>query len=277
MGVPRNAKDIIAKHLTGAFPEDALSVFGIPGLHVVRALPTELDTVDIRQGLMDIVLELRDAQLLHMEFQSSKEPSLDRFLVYDAHLYAQFHQTIRTIVLYIGDVGHGPEEVNAGAIRYRVENVYLREFDGDAVLDTIERHLAEGDWDVQDRIRLAFALHMNFERLTREQAFDKVVEITRKIPDRLEQNYVTALILGLSGRELSDKQEEQLKEVLRMTDVVREIEHEAEERGVRRGRQEGEFMKAIEVAKNLIRLGDSVEKAARATGLSVEDIQKLVQ
>ena len=36
-------------------------------------------------------------------------------------------------------------------------------------------------------------------------------------------------------------------------------------------------MKAIEIAKNLIRLGDSAEKAARATGLSVEDIQKLVQ
>ena len=162
-----------------------------------------------------------------------------RFLVYDAHLYAQFHQTIRTIVLYIGDAGQGPEEVNAGAIRYRVENVYLREFDGDAVLDTVSRHLSEGAWDVQDRIGLAFALHMNFERLTREQAFDKVVEITRKIPDRLEQNYVTALILGFSGREWSDKQEEQLKEVLRMTDVVREIEQEAEERGTEKGLQNG--------------------------------------
>ncbi|MHB1630590.1 MAG: hypothetical protein ACYCVB_19830 [Bacilli bacterium] len=97
MGVPRNAKDIVAKHLTGAFPEDALSVFGIPGLHVVRALPAEIDTVDIRPGLLDIVLELKDAQLLHMEFQSSKEPSLDRFLVYDAHLYAQFHQLFQLL------------------------------------------------------------------------------------------------------------------------------------------------------------------------------------
>ena len=99
MHVPRHAKDILLKHLSRAFPDDALAALGIPGIAVERAIPTELPVLEIRHGFADVVFTLRDDSLLHLEFQSSREATLDRFLAYDTQLYCQWHRRIRTIIL----------------------------------------------------------------------------------------------------------------------------------------------------------------------------------
>ncbi len=75
MRVPRNSTDILAKHLTNACPAGALDVIGIPGAHAIRALPTELDQVEIRQEFTDVVLELAAGDILHMGFQTAREPT----------------------------------------------------------------------------------------------------------------------------------------------------------------------------------------------------------
>jgi predicted transposase YdaD len=120
---------------------------------------------------------------------------------------------------------------------------------------------------------------MHFEKRPRDEAFKEVLELTRKIPDTFEQNYVTALILGLSGRNLTDAQKQLLKETMRMTDVVRELVHEIEqealEKGRKEGQQEGAEKKAREVALNLLAEGVTVDVIAKATGLSREQIEEL--
>ncbi len=79
MRMPRNATDILVKHLSGAFPSGVLDVIGLHGVEVVRALPTELDTIEIRQDFTDFVWELRDGTILHLESQTNKEYTLYRF------------------------------------------------------------------------------------------------------------------------------------------------------------------------------------------------------
>lgn len=51
----------------------------------------------------------------------------------------------------------------------------------------------------------------------------------------------------------------------------------AREEGLAEGRTEGERQKATEVAKNLLAMDMTVEMVAKATGLSVEEIEKLKQ
>lgn len=263
----RNSKDILAKHLVGALSNDALGVLGLPGIKVVQAMPTELDSVDIRQGFTDIVFELSDETIFHIEFQSKRESALYRFLLYDVRLAMKFEKKIRTVVFYIGDIFDAPDRHDIGTAQYCVENVYLNQLDGDAALDTALRHLETGDWAEQDRIRLAFALHMRFERRTEEEAFEQVLDITTRIPDQYEQNYVTTLILGLAGQSITKAQRNHLLEVLKMTDVLREFEQETLEKG----RQQG----LIEVAKKLLSTGDSVQKVVKVTGLSKEDVEAI--
>ncbi|WP_369406154.1 transposase [Alicyclobacillus kakegawensis] len=263
----RNANDVLSKHLTGACPDGVLDVIGISHAPVVRALPTELDEVVIRQQFTDIVFELETGEILHLEFQSSREATLYRFLAYDVALAERFGRKIRTIVMYTGDVHSGPDTLDIGSAKYHVENVFLNRLDGDGAIDTVKRHLEFGDWTEQDRIRLAFAFHMHFEKRTRDEAFNEVLELTRKIPDTFEQNYVTALIMGLSGRNLTDAQKQLLKETMRMTDVVREIEQEALEKG--------EYLKAVQVAQKMFRKGASVEDVVEITGLSKQEAEQI--
>ena len=267
MEIPRNSNDVLAKHMTGAFPEDSLRVFGIPDVRVVRALSTELDMVEIRQEFTDIVLELDDGKILHLEHQSTKEATLYRFLGYDAQLARVFKRPIRTVVLYTEDIADGPLELDAGSIQYTVENVYLARFDGERTLEIVERHLTEDSWTDEDRVRLAFALNMRYERMTRGEAFERVLALTTRLPDKTEQDYIAALILGLSGRNLTTKQEERLMEVLRMTHVVQEIEQKA--------REEGEVKGRTEVAKAMLARGMDIAVVSEVTGLSLEEVQSL--
>ncbi len=269
MNVPRHAKDILLKHLSRAFPDDALAALGISGIAVERAVPTELPVLEIRQGFTDVVFALRDDSLLHLEFQSSREAALDRFLAYDTQLYCQWHRRIRTIILYIGVDRPPVAALDAGAIVYQVESIPLRQMDGDAILAIVEHHLRTGQWDRQDRIRLAFALHMHFH--IPEDAFSAVLRLTQAIPDPEEQNYVTALILGLSGPQLSAIQTQRIKEALRMNEVLRELGREAEQRG----REEGMHGKAVVVARRLLALGMSEEDVAAITDLPRTEIANL--
>ncbi len=79
------------------------------------------------------------------------------------------------------------------------------DLDDEAALDTVATHLATHLWSPTDRVRLAFAFHMRFSTVSTDTAFRRILELTWQV-DREEQNYIAALILGLSGRQLSPNQ-----------------------------------------------------------------------
>ena len=106
---PRNGADIVIKNLSLACPGAVLEVIGIDGADVARALPTELDRIDIRQQWVDVVFQQKSGDILHLEFQTSQERSLYRFLAYDSVLAEKFRKKIRTMVLYTGNVSQAPE------------------------------------------------------------------------------------------------------------------------------------------------------------------------
>lgn len=279
MKIPRNSMDIISKHLVGALPEESLRVLGVQGVNIVRAMPTELDAVDIRQEFTDVVFELSDGDLFHMEFQTTKETTLHRFLMYDAQLSAKFSRKIRTVVLYTREIETAADHLDIGTAYYQVENVFLSRFDGDAVLSKLQQHVAEKHWTLEDRIFLAFALYMRFKHISKETAFEKVLDITRNIEDRREQDYIVALLLGLHAKRLSESELERLKEVLKMTDIVRDIIKEVEEetmkKGIQQGIQQGQHKQAVQTAKRMLSKGFSEEEIVELTGLSKQEVGRV--
>lgn len=88
--MPRDEKDTIMKALTGALSKDSLKVLGISGVRVAKALPTELDTL---KQHVDMLWQMDDGRLFHLEFQTNGESSLHRFLMYDARLAEQYQGT----------------------------------------------------------------------------------------------------------------------------------------------------------------------------------------
>ncbi|WP_304459432.1 hypothetical protein [Alicyclobacillus sendaiensis] len=106
---------------------------------------------------------------------------------------------------------------------------------------------------------------MRFERRTRDEAFDAIVDTLQRVPDREEQNYLAALVFGFSARVLTDEQKAVLRRVLAMTELLKEIVEEAEER------------KAREIAERMLRKGASVADVVELTGLSEQEVQEVLR
>ena len=306
--ISRASQDIVAKYLTSACAGDVLQVLGIPHAAVVRALPTEVPRVAIRQSLTDIVLETSTGEILHLEFQSTREPSLYRFLAYDVALAEKFRRPIRTLVLYSQPIAQPPATLAIGCATYHVENISLAEVDGEAALAIVATHLAAHRWTPADRVRLAFAFHMRFSTVSTDEAFRRILELTRQV-DREEQNYLAALILGFSGRQLSPEQTAEVLEVLEMTELLRTVERnalkkgreqgreegrqegrqegreegreegrqEGREEGRQEGREEGRQQTALSVALALLRKGLPLEEVAALTQLPLAEVRVLAQ
>ena len=64
--------------------------------------------------------------------------------------------------------------------------------------------------------------------------------------------------------------QENMHEMIRNTEL-----EEAQERGIERGIKRGFKEKAVEIAKNLIKIGLSEAQIVESTGLSKEEIEKL--
>ncbi len=274
--VPRTSQDIVAKYLTAACTGEVLHVLGMETGKVVRALPTELPRVVVRQSLTDIVLETDTGEILHIEFQSSRESALYRFLAYDVALADKFRRPVRTYVLYTQAISHPPAALSIGCATYRVQNVFLANMDGEETLDIVEAHLKAHQWSSTDRVRLAFAFHMRYSTISTDNAFRRILNLTCQT-DREEQNHIVALILGFSGRHLSSKQTDQILEVLEMTEIMRIVERKAMQKGREEGRGEGSQKRARAIAEALLRKGRPWEEVAEVTELSPDQVRDLAR
>ena len=119
--------------------------------------------------------------------------------------------------------------------------------------------------------------------MTKDEAFERILRMTRQIENRGEQDYVTALILGINGKQLSKAQKKRLREVLGMTGIVKEIWHDVLEEGKLEGRLEGKLEGRLEgklegkleAAKAMLEDGLDVVRVSRLTGISVEELERL--
>ena len=62
-----------------------------------------------------------------------------------------------------------------------------------------------------------------------------------------------------------------------MIDLIKQWKDEGRNEGLEKGIEKGERQKAIETAQNLIKMELTDEQISQATGLSIEDVQKLRQ
>lgn len=261
--MPRNSTDIILKYLMDAFRDVALDWLGLHDVRILRVLPMELPEVEIRQSFLDLAFETEAGELLHYEFQTTRERDLYRFLLYDTHLTGHYKKPVRTVVLYVRDVLEAPDRLDAGGIQYRVENVYLKARDAIAVLDRLERHIRFDDWKPEDRFDLAFVPHMSHPGISDQEVLQRTLDMALAIPDANERNLMAGILLGLSGKAMSDEEVDRLKEVLKMTDPVKAIEREAAEG------------KAREIAINMLMKGMDVDAVVEMTNLGREQVEEL--
>lgn len=272
-------QDRYLKLLTQGLSGGAMRALGIEDVELREALPTELVASAVR---VDTVWRMVDGRLFHLEFQTEREASLERFMDYDTRLARLYRVPVRTMVLYDARVASAPDTLDFGSLHYHVENVFLRHFQGESVLDVVAKHLAAQTWEAADRLRLALALGMATE--DRRALFGQTLELLPLVPDADERELITAAILALSERVLTDDETATLvKELSVMSKILDEVKRQGREEGRKEGQEEGlekGLAQGLEngriaVARAMLAEGDAVPKIMRITGLTQAAIEAL--
>lgn len=118
-----------------------------------------------------------------------------------------------------------------------------------------------------------------------QSKFDKWLYVFRHLanlqnrPVVLQERIFKKLFEAAEIAKFTSKEKEQYEESLKYYRDLKNVVDSSKEEGIKEGREkgikEGKVKKSIEVAKEMKTDGFSLEKIARYTGLSIEEIQKL--
>ena len=191
---------------------------GIALPRIVEQLATDFPTVDVHIEYLDVLFHLENGSLLHIEFQTTQRRSdLERFMRYAAEIVLRHRPVpLHTIVIYGPGITHAPDGLDYGSLKYTVQNVFLGDQDGEAVLARLQQTLRQGGTlDEDDRLDLVF---LGLMRHTRPLAvvFDEAVDVLRQLPEPL-QRQTFAGMLGMGYRALTNETLDSLVEKLMST------------------------------------------------------------
>lgn len=158
MEVAYHNNDIILKYMSEAFKDTALTFYGLDTPKIKAVIPTELPVLEVSEEAMDFVFLLEDDTYLHLEFQTTKSyENLKRFLLYDARLHKKSNKKIRTSVIYSSDISNSENKIDIGSIKYYVENIFMKKYNGDKIyLDIKEKMEQNLELSDLDKVQLYF-------------------------------------------------------------------------------------------------------------------------
>ena len=262
---PRHVKDIVMAGLAGAFGEDFVRFLRLDVPPIRAPAPTALKGIIDRE--MDYLFHLATDEYFHLEFQDRADAStLRRFLLYDALLLERDRRRVHTAVVYTGAVRTAPPHVDGGSLFYRVQNVFLREFDGEATLRALRSEVAGGRrLNRTEALELALLPLMRLGALSMEGAAQQALELLRGVENARERAILAGTVIGLCSRFVTHDAVRRLIDVARTTTPFDDLLAEVEARGIAKGRAEGRADAILHLLRGRFRdPGDALVARIRA-------------
>ncbi|MGL5675788.1 MAG: hypothetical protein ACRDDX_05225, partial [Cellulosilyticaceae bacterium] len=237
--------------------------------------------LDMKDMRMDYVFLMEDDTYTHFEFQSTDKGILDlvRFNLYDVLLYQQTKKQVYTYVIYSGDIKDPLTSYTNGFNEYRVRAICLAERDANTVLNDIENKLLENkELTDQEQLDLIFTPLMGGE-LSKEAKIIKAIKLSKDYPMSKKAD-VQAMLYTFAHKFLSGIELENVKEVMKMTELGKMLHDEGVQEGIQKGIEKG-IQKGIEegkedMVKELLKEGLlSKEQIAKAAKLPLEKIETI--
>ena len=251
-------------------------------------------------SILDVKAKGLDGKLFNIEIQISDEADYDkRALYYWAKLYTEqlkasqdYGRLAKAIGIHILNFLSIPESKKYhNAFHIKEKDSDLRYFK-DLELHTLElkkfsnesRGDSSGDLDGKlpemfGKIKSALDAWMAFltrhdllgNKLTEDMAQALPCEVSR---ETLQKALHVLEVMNFSQQERG-LYEDHLKWLMIEANTLKKSHEDGKAEGRLEGRLEGEAKKSIEIAKNLLQIGLSLENIAKTTGLSIEEIKKL--
>ena len=151
-GIAHNNKDILFKVLSQNYENKSLAVYGLNLPRIKRLLPSSYPSVTATETHADNPFLLEDGTLLILEYESSA--SRDDFLKYAGYVMNALRrlrdedvEVTRVViaVIYTGDIKAAPNQLDVGALRVQVEQVFLSSFDTTGMLKSLKAKIDAGE------------------------------------------------------------------------------------------------------------------------------------
>jgi len=253
-------EDIVMKSIMELFKGDAVKFFGID-TKIISPARTELIKIDLLKKINDWMWLGDDKSFLHFEFESKYDKkSISRFMAADAILFYYEAKPIRTVVVYSADVQQTETTLDAGSIKYSVEAFYMVKLNGDETYERVKTKVDNREpLTKQDLMSIVF-LPLMKNSVDKETRFAQAVALSKEIESKDEQQQIQAMI-GLLAEKFITKPEtlQRLKELIGMGVIFEMLREDVK----------------VEIARNLLEDGDSVEKVIKITGLTREEVEGL--
>ncbi|MBB5323516.1 histone H3/H4 [Anoxybacillus tepidamans] len=310
-GISYQAKDILFKSLSELYENQALEVYGLHDLSKIKQLlPNEYPMVRADEKRSDTLFLLEDGSILMLEYESNSRVVENhlKYLDYAYRILYKYYKEqkqikhIRIVVIYTSDVTNAKELLHAGDVKVSSKAVLLCEYNGDAVLHTIEKKIRQNKTLTLEETMKLILVPLMHSKHDRQTMIEKTISLTKEINDEQTQLHVIAGILTATDKFIDEEYAKKIKEWIKMTKVLRLFEQEKEE-AVKKAAEEAakkaaeeamkkateEAMKkaaeeakkaakhtALEIAKNLLDILPITEIAKR-TGLSIDEVAELAK
>jgi len=277
-GISYKNKDVLFKVLSEAYKEKSFAVYGIDLPPIKEVLPTNLPKISADEKAMDNLFLLEDGTYLIVDYEStSKRSNKIKYLNYVARVMEKYFSDdikdikLRLIIIYTGDIEKADPVLETDCITLRTEQVFLIKIDGDseyqAIKEKIENHQPLTDDDIMKLIILPLTQK---GREGKQTMLEKVVEVSKKIPDEKLQVMALIGVLVASDKFVDDEYSEKVRRFLSMTKIEKIFEKERIEYGIGERQKE----KAI-IAKRMLDKDVDITDIMEITGLTEQEILSL--
>ena len=229
------------------------------------------DLKDEKLGVLDIVTELDGKEKCNIEMQLiDKNNIIERMLYYWSKMYTKqikagddYNKLEKTIVILIADFNiKGLEKVEYHSTWKIIEANSVKKLilTDKFELDIIELSKIKGRENEKDQLLdwLVFLENPESERVTRKMEENKNLKEAVEKLDRISEDEKMQRIIELREKAIRD-------------------EHAIYAKGVDDGLEKGAREKQIEIAKKLLKAKVEMEVIIETTGLTKEEIEKLVK
>lgn len=270
-------EDAVLKTATQFFADELLGFLGIEG-EVTQIAPTELVRLELRKRYLDFNLVMGDGTWKHFEFQSTDEgvAGLKRFRSYEAVASEQYGVEITTYVLYSGNIKRPITELTEGINTYRVYPIIMKNWSAEEYFEKLRKKKEAGlPFTKTDLLPLTLCMLMG-GRMPEKDRVKGAFLYTREAKEvgSQERQKIEAMIYAMATKFLEEADLEEMKEVVRMTELGRMLMNDGIAEGMEKGMEKGMEQRSLQIARNLIGC-ISEELIAEKTGLSLEKVREL--
>lgn len=236
-------KDVASKMISERLIGKRLAPFGLPNLHIVDILPTNLPAVESNELRLDNLFLLSDGSLAIIDYESTFDrENFVKYMNYIARILKRYSlnkkldevREIRMIVIYTADVESAQDVYELGGITLRIEAAYLVNRNSNHIYQKLRYKIEHSETLKEEELMELMILPLTAKGMEGKQEYiKKAADLAKKLPDNKDTHTVLAGLLTFTDKFIERNYAERLRrEVFMLTKVEQIIYDEATEKNI---------------------------------------------